>query len=54
MKKYNVIGVHRDTGFIRGFTLEAPSPKAAIRAAKFSLRQDGEIAAAYKYLVTEV
>ena len=23
MRKYNVIGVHRDTGFIRGFTLGA-------------------------------
>lgn len=54
MKKFRIVAVHRDNGLIRGFTLEAATPKAALRAAKFELRQSGELGVAYKYLVTEV
>lgn len=53
MKKYNIVAVHRDNGLVKGFTLEAATPKAALRAAKFTLRQAGETAVAYKYLITE-
>lgn len=53
MKKYNIVAVHRDNGLVKGFTLEASSSKAALRAAKFELRQAGELAVSFKYLVTE-
>ena len=53
MKKFSIVAVHRDSGLVKGFTLEARSSKAALRAAKFTLRQAGETAVAYRYLVTE-